>query len=133
MDGNRMRLSAALIAAMPAGPMFWTAWFLAELYLRLPETVPVDLVEAVPFFLALVPAFFIGLILAIAPVLIGTLVMSACAERWEAARSGEAWAVAGAAGGGAIALLFGAAGSAAFALVATSAVCGWLARRGIEV
>ena len=74
-----------------------------------------------------------GILFAIVPLLFGTLLMSACAERWEAARSGPAWAAAGAAGGAGIALLLAASGPAAFALMATSAVCGWLARRGVEL
>lgn len=133
MNGNGMRISAAVLAAIPAGPVFLTALIAAELYLRLPAPVQVDPIEVAQFVAALIPAVFLGILLAIVPLLFGTLFMTACAERWEAARSAEAWAAAGAVAGGAIALFFGADGSAAFALVATSAVCGWLARRGVEV
>ena len=133
MDGSGMRFSAALLAAIPAGPVYVAAWFAAELYLRLPAPVTVDPVEIAQVIAIMIPGVFAGILFAIVPLLFGTLLMSACAERWEAARSGPAWAAAGAAGGAGIALLLAASGPAAFALMATSAVCGWLARRGVEL
>ena len=133
MIDNGMRLSAALLAALPAGPVFLTSWFVADLYLRLPAAVTVDPLEIAEFVATLIPAVFLGIILAIVPLLFGMLFMSACAVRWESARSGPAWVAAGLAAGGGLALWFDATGASAFAVVVTSALCASLARRGIEL
>ena len=130
MDQSARRIGSVLQATAVAGPVFLTCLVGAMLWDFVPRPIPFEPIAILQFVLALFVAFFVGAIIAFVPVAIGTLAMSALAERWEAARAMPVWAAAGAMSGGGILLLLGRAPSAiAFALVATSIVCALVARR----
>lgn len=132
MSAAGLRFPAAVIAAALAGPLFVLSYAAAELYLRIPQPIVIR-DETFLAFLALMPAaFLVGGLIGLVPIALGTAVMGALADRWEAARSPLAWAAAGAACGFALALTFAGAGApaASFALVATATVCAAICRAG---
>ena len=130
MNQSAIRIGAILQATAVAGPVFLACLVGGMLWDFVPRPIPFEPVAILQFMLALCVAFFLGSIIAFVPVAIGTLAMSALAERWEAARSVPAWAAAGAMSSGGILLLLGQApGEIAFAFVSTSMVCAMVARR----
>lgn len=135
MSSGRLHLTAPLIAAASAGPLFVAAASAADLYLRVPQPVTVGAGEVAQFIAILLPAFLVGGIVGLVPIMLGTLVMTALAERFELARQREIWWLTGGAIGGALAFAFASpeVPQAAFALVATSAICAGICRLGAEV
>ena len=131
MSAPGLRVPAALIAAAVAGPLFVLSVAAAELYLRLPQPIVIRDEEFVQFVAILPPAFLVGGVIGLVPIFLGTAVMGALADRFEAARSPLAWAAAGALCGAGLVLLFASWSdhSIAFALVATSTVCAAICRR----
>jgi hypothetical protein len=130
MDQSARRIGAILLATAVAGPVFLICLVGATLWDFVPRPIPFEAMAILPFLLALFVAFFVGLIIAFVPVALGTVAMSALAERWDAARAMPAWAAAGAISGGGILFLLGQApGASAFALMATSMACAMVARR----
>ena len=129
MDMSKERILAILEASALAGPVFLTCLVAAMFWDLVPRPISIEPAFILQFFIALAIALSFGTIIAFVPVAVGTLAMSALAERWEAARALPAWAAAGAACGGILVLLVGAQDANAFALVATSLVCAVVSRR----
>ena len=119
------------LASLAAGPIFVAASAAADLYLRLPAPVVVDSQAVTLVTALLVPAMIVGAIISLPLNAIGAVAMLALGERIVAARAPLAWAIVGAACGAGIAAAFDPEPQIAFALVATSAGCGWLCSRGV--
>ena len=126
---------AACLASLPAGAVFLISLAAADAYLQMPAPIPIDLPSLLGLAVALVPATIFGGLLAFAPNLFGSLLMSTLAEQHPAARDPIAWTAAGALVGAGIALAwtgFDAEPPIGFALVLTSAVCARLCRGQFE-
>lgn len=130
MSINPSRSGLAL-AALSAGPIFLGATTAAALYLELPGPLVVTAGDVGLFLLLCVPALFVGTLLAVIPLLLGTAFMSFLGSVAAPARSPEAWTAAGVLAGAGIALLFDAFADPpyAFGLILTSAACAAMCRR----
>lgn len=124
-------LIAALLASAVAGPLFAALLGLAAVYLQLPRPITIDPAVAGIAVLIAFPALFVGFALAFVPTLIGSMMLSAIADRDEHFRLPELWMVVGGLAGTGLAWLAGLRGgepAIIFALVATSAICAGLCR-----
>jgi len=113
------------LASVAAGPLFVLLAALADLYMRLPAPVVVDPRSVQLLLFLSVPALLVGTFVALPINTIGAAAMLALGSVFAPARTRTAWALAGAALGGVAVWLFEAEGQIGFALVATSAFCGW--------
>ena len=136
MASSYVRLTPPLLASVSAGPLFLIFSVAAALYVRLPQPVSVSATDVSPFVGILVLAVIVGAILALLPILLGTLLMRALADRFALAAEPEIWWLTGAAAGAGLAFAFGAwpqSPETAFAVIATSAVCAGICRTGLEL
>lgn len=123
-------LPAVTAASIVAGPLFLTSAAVASLYLELPKTIVVGPEQFTWFLLTLVPSLLFAFLPAFVLNLIGSSLMIGLTGMGRSALPPEAWLAAGAAIGSGVAASFGAGPEIAFALVATSALCAWICRKG---
>lgn len=126
MVSARMKRIARASAA--AGPMFVTCAMAADVYLRLPAPVAVDLGAALGLPLLWIPAALFGWLIALAPNMLGALCMETLARAFPPARAPEAWALVGGAAAGTPAWLLGGEPNWTFAFAATGALCALICR-----
>ncbi|MBX3561893.1 MAG: hypothetical protein KF780_08770 [Sphingomonas sp.] len=124
-------MAAAIIASVPAGPLFVGIAILSNYVASVPAIVPFSL----GFALVAIPVLFLsllgGVVLAFFPILIGAHLMSAAGEFSETARDTMAWAIVGGLSGAGIAALtagFDEGAPFAVALILTSAICALICR-----
>ncbi|RDE05175.1 hypothetical protein [Sphingomonas aracearum] len=119
-----------LLALTAAGPIFFAAAMACEGLAAHGTTgsAVAGLAGAVLLSAIVVP---FGAVLALLPVLLGTVVMGFASERWERARHPLAWSVTGGAMGVAIAGLFDAGASPTIALLITGLACAAVVRSGV--
>ncbi|UZK67104.1 hypothetical protein [Sphingomonas sp. M1-B02] len=119
-------------AGVAAGPMFLITTGAAMLYLSLPAPILIEPYEIVMAAVLLLPASIFGAFIGLPVSALGCLAMARLGYSFAAARSPLAWGLAGALAGGTAAYLLQAEGAWLFGLVATSAACGLLSRRGVS-
>jgi hypothetical protein len=120
------------IASLAAGPTFLWAVLAANLYLRLPGLILVDLRQAPAVLIGTFAVMPFGAVFAIVPIMIGSALMSALGRVLDIARWPAAWGVAGGAAGTAIAALASTSRDPpelSFGVAAAGAVCALVARR----
>lgn len=118
--------SAIGMASVAAGPVFVLTAALADLYLKLPAPIVIDPQSVLLLIGLCLPAMVVGTIVALPINGVGALAMLAFSGSFAPARSRAAWALAGGALGCIGAWLFATDANFSFAVVATSAFCGWL-------
>lgn len=122
-------LGGIMLAALVAGPTFLLMTGLAELYSKLPAPIVFQPESVLLLIWLSVPATVVGLLIALPVNALGAAAMLALGKGFSPARTRIGWALAGAVLGGLGVWLIGAPSSPSFALVTTSAVCGWLCSR----
>lgn len=127
----RARGVSVFLATILAGPAFILFLLLAEIYMKLPAAIPVRSDIVLGLMLFFLPAAVTGAIVGLPFTAIGTGLMVMLGRRFAWARSPLSWAIAGGLIGSVTLLFprFGIEGPPAFALIATSALCGWLCSR----
>ncbi|MCP1470737.1 hypothetical protein J3E64_002430 [Sphingobium sp. OAS761] len=124
------------IAIVAAGPVFISCYFLADLYLRLPDALAFRLTDLPGHFgnalLLLGLSVVVGVPLSIMPILTGLVLMQGLSAWHAGFRSSIFWALAGGMIGALPLIAFPAGemgGPLCFALIVTSTLCGWLCGR----
>jgi hypothetical protein len=129
MSGTGSHRIALICAALASGPIYLCANAAAALIDATPDPIVVTAADVVRFFLLLIPGIIGGFFIALIPLGLTILFLSALARRLEQAQAPLFWSVAGAAGGGLLAWMtetgeFG----TAFALIVSGAASLRLAR-----
>ena len=143
MKVNGSPVFAAFAASIAAGPLFLAFSAGAFLYLQIPHTITFVAEDLGIFMVMMLPATFVGFILAFVPNLLGSAVMATIGDSAEWGRSPLAWTLAGGLAGMALVLLFAPreapfagfdqeGGAGAFALIATSAICARICHRQFD-
>lgn len=114
------------LASLLAGPSFVLTEALAALYLQLPAPIAVRPEAVFGIFAAACIAVVFGAFVALPVNVIGAFAMLALGGVYAPARTRTAWALAGGMMGAVGVWLFNPGPQFGFALVATSALCGWV-------
>ncbi|HST37278.1 MAG TPA: hypothetical protein VLK25_11695 [Allosphingosinicella sp.] len=127
-------VGAAVPASLVAGPVFVLSYAASLVYARLPHPIVVDPETLLGLATILLPATIVGFMIGYCVNIVGALIMAALSNHIRLVREPPAWVAAGAAIGGSIAFLLDGYGrdGPAFALIATSAICAGLCRRGFD-
>lgn len=102
MSGSRNTIGAIIVAAAVCGPATVTAYYLAWLYLQLPDPVTIY-PQALGIFTAMtLPVLIGGFLIGFMPIMVCTTVLAGLADKHRALRDPLAWTAAGIAIGGAL-------------------------------
>lgn len=123
-------------AVLAAGPLFVTSTVLAAMYVQLPRAIDLTPGAVTGFLAALGLSAVFGFLLAIAPNLLGALLMRWLAARFPIAASPLSWTLAGGLTGVGIAAALGLNdpwdAPIAFGFVATSMACAYICWRRVQ-
>lgn len=117
------------LATITAGPSVILTTVAAELYLRMPEPISIDLGSVLALLGIAFLAGLYGVVIALPVNAIGTLAMLALGDWCPLAKLRIAWAMVAAALGASCAWLLEAPDELRFGLIVSSAFCGWLCSR----